>query len=281
VIGLSFFRWLRLAVIFSLGLLVLSSLNPTQVSAALVWNEDFETHSIEDLNDWILQGYELVNDSYYQVHHGFTIENGELTSEDIFVVWPDTGHGVFTQIRRAIHDSSVVYGTWSFDWRVSKSQHTFDSVEIMFTDLHHNYNLTGELTAFDMIGYSLILDTVTNNELLIEKFGGTTNFILARRPFDTMPSGLHHIDITRDLTGRFNVYFDSVLVLTVTDNEITTSVKFVFASFQGNSSIDNIAISNSIDIVPTDAYLPILLIGIGAGISLMVVVILIYLKRKS
>lgn len=281
MVGLSFFRWFKLAVLFSLGLLVLFSLNPVQVSAAFVWNEDFEILSIEDLDDWDLQGYELVSDSYYEVDHGFTIENGELITEDIYVLWPATGHGIFTQIRRAIHNSSVVYGTWSFDWRVSRSQHTFDSVEIMFTDLRHNYNLTGEFTGVDMIGYTLILDTVTNNEMCIEKFGGTRNFILARHPFATTPSGLHHIDITRDLTGEFHVYFDSVLVLTVTDNEITTSEKFIFASFQGNSSIDNIAISNSVDIVPTDAYLPILLIAIGAGISLMVVVILIYLKRKS
>lgn len=281
MVGLPIFRGFPLAVTFSLGILVLFSLSPSQVSAAPVWNEDFGTPSVENLDGWDLQGYELENDSYYEVDHGFTIENEELMAEDIFVQWQASGHGIFTQIRRALHNSSVVYGTWSFDWRVSRSQHTFDSVEIMFTDLRDNYNLTGEFTGFDMIGYTLILDTVTNNEICIEKFGGITNFILARHHFATTPSGLHHIDITRDLTGQFKVYFDSLLVLSVTDNEITTSEKFIFASFQGNSSIDNIAVSNSVDSVPTDANLPIQLIAIGAGISLMVAVILIYLKRKS
>ncbi|MFX1317554.1 MAG: hypothetical protein ACFE9D_00325 [Promethearchaeota archaeon] len=265
------FGWFRLIVAFSLVILILSFLGPTPISAALVWNEDFEISNIEELDDWVLQGYELIANHYYEIDHGFTIENGALTAENVNVPWAI----YLSQPRRALHNSNVVYGTWSFDWTVSKSQDTYDSVEIMFTDLEGDYNLTGPFTGYHMTGYTLILDTVQNNEMYIEKLNGNEGIKLARYNFTTRPSGLHHIDISRDLTGQFHVYFDSQLVLQVADNEITSSEKFNFVSFQGNSSIDNIVVSNSVDIIPPSMASTIIFVVVLGLVILCIIIVII------
>ncbi|MHA2425954.1 MAG: hypothetical protein ACXAEF_14280, partial [Candidatus Thorarchaeota archaeon] len=119
----------RYALTLSLGILFLSCLNPMYISAAQVWTEDFEVSTVNELDDWVLQGYELISGTFYQVDHGFTIVDGELLAEDVYVPWSI----YLSQVRRAIHNSSVAYGTWSFDWRASKSQDAYDSIEFMFT----------------------------------------------------------------------------------------------------------------------------------------------------
>jgi hypothetical protein len=271
------FDWPRFILTFSMVILVLSALNPLSVSAALVWEEDFEVLYTEDLEDWMLQGYELIDNVYCKVDHGFTITNGALTAEDVYLQsWPYTGHGALTQVRRAIHNSSVAYGTWSFDWLESSSRNSFDSVEFIFTDLQCNYNLTGISPHPSMSGYTLVFNTVNDNQMLLEKYSGFTRAILVRCSFTPTKGVFYHIDITRDLTGQFNVYLDSQLMLNKTDNTITSSETFNFVSFQGNSTIDNIAASNSVDINPFETVL----FGIGLGIVVVVLVLVLYLNRK-
>ncbi|MFX1343210.1 MAG: hypothetical protein ACFFAL_11030 [Promethearchaeota archaeon] len=269
------FRLLRIISVITVTILIVIPLNPMQVSAALVWNEDFTVTTVEELDDWVLQGYELIDSTFYQVDHGFTIVNGELTAEDVYVPWSI----YMSQVRRAIHNSTVAYGTWSFDWRVSGSQNGYDGVEFMFTDLRDEYNLTGEFTSYAMTGYTLILDTIENDEMYIEKFAVTHGVILVRHDFPSDLIGQHHIDVTRSLEGEFNVYFDSQLVLNVIDADVTSCEKFNFVSFQGNSSIDNIVISDSVDVARSE--LPIELIVIGIGIGVTVVAIVIFFKRKK
>ncbi len=269
------FRLLRIISVITVTILIVIPLNPMQVSAALVWNEDFTVTTVEELDDWVLQGYELIDSTFYQVDHGFTIVNGELTAEDVYVPWSI----YMSQVRRAIHNSTVAYGTWSFDWRVSGSQNGYDGVEFMFTDLRDEYNLTGEFTSYAMTGYTLILDTIENDEMYIEKFAVTHGVILVRHDFPSDLIGQHHIDITRSLEGEFNVYFDAQLVLNVIDADVTSCEKFNFVSFQGNSSIDNIVISDSVDVARFE--LPIELIVIGIGIGVTVVAIVIFFKRKK
>ena len=101
------FSRFRLLITSSLILLILSVLNPIPVSAAIVWNENFEIDTIEQLDDWVLQGYERIGTTRYEVYHGFTIVDGELTAEDVYVPWSI----YLSQLRRAIHNSSVAYGT--------------------------------------------------------------------------------------------------------------------------------------------------------------------------
>ncbi|MFX1263408.1 MAG: hypothetical protein ACFFAZ_15110 [Promethearchaeota archaeon] len=253
------------SVVLTLSILALP------ISSAIVWSEDFEVSSTEELDDWTLQGYQYVFSSFLQVDHGFTISDGALMAEDVYVDWSV----YLSQVRRAIHQSAVAYGNWSFDWRVSDSGAAYDSVEFMFTDLRDDYNLTGEFSGYAMTGYTIILDTVQNNEIYIERFDVTEGVKLIRHSFDTTLSGWHHIDITRDLSGVFNVYFDSELVLNVTDNTVTTCETFNFVSFQGNSSIDNLVVSD-INAIDTTT-----LLLVGAGFAIAVVVIVIYMKRRT
>ncbi|MFX1285625.1 MAG: hypothetical protein ACFFB5_18440 [Promethearchaeota archaeon] len=68
----------------------------------------------------------------------------------------------------------------------------------------------------------------------------------------TKITGSHHIDITRDLNGEFNVYIDSNHIITVTDNIITTSERIFFRSHLGDSAFDNIIVPDSVDKTPPE-----------------------------
>ncbi|MFX1575767.1 MAG: hypothetical protein ACFFCF_01200 [Promethearchaeota archaeon] len=270
----------RILVLSTVLFLVLSTLFPITVSAGQFWSEDFEVDNIDSLDDWILQGYELVDDVFCEVDHGFTIENGTLTAEDVYYYWPNVGyHGDLTHLRRAIHNSSTAYGTWSFDWHVSSSNVSFDSVNFVYTDLENNYNLSGVSQVPNMDGYALILDSFVNGEIYFELFQGLERYILARHPIITRANEVFHFEIIRDLPGQFQINLNSELVIEITDDRVTTSETFSFVSFQGNSSIDNIVVSDSIEGALSDQTLKI--VAISIGISIVVIVIVILLKRKT
>ncbi|MFQ5979883.1 MAG: hypothetical protein ACE5OZ_17265 [Candidatus Heimdallarchaeota archaeon] len=65
--------------------------------------------------------------------------------------------------------------------------------------------------------------------------------------FSSPITGSHHIAVTRDLQGNFEVFFDSTLIIEASDNSTTTSEKFIITSWVGDSAFDNIVVSNSID----------------------------------
>ncbi|MFX0078782.1 MAG: hypothetical protein ACFE8O_06025, partial [Candidatus Hermodarchaeota archaeon] len=79
------FRLLRIISVITVTIFIAIPLNPMQGSAALVWSEDFTVSTVEELDNWVLQGYEMIGSTFYQVDHGFTIVNGELTAEDVYV----------------------------------------------------------------------------------------------------------------------------------------------------------------------------------------------------
>ncbi len=60
-------------------------------------------------------------------------------------------------------------------------------------------------------------------------------------------SGSHQVHVTRGLQGEFNVFFDSSLIITVTDNTITSSDRIFFGSMLGDSTFDNISVSDTVE----------------------------------
>jgi len=60
----------------------------------------------------------------------------------------------------------------------------------------------------------------------------------------------HHIDITRELDGKFSFYLDTILIFEVVNNNINTSDSFIFTSNQNGAYIDNIVVSDTVDIKP-------------------------------
>jgi hypothetical protein len=235
---------LKRLLTFSLIFLVFLSL--IQVQASIVWEENFKG---EGLNDWDSYGWDMPLD-YHEtpIDPGFSVNDGVLRAPD---------YSSYGKKSNAIHDSTVAYGTWSFDWLVSSPAHI--GIEFMLTDLlNTNYNYTGLHTSqMNYTGYAVLLISFASNPGLglqapginLLKFKNHDNVsivgVLDTHKFAANIVGSHNIEINRDLNGQFSVYYDSELTLQATDNMTTTSEKFGFTTWRGDSGIDNITVSDT------------------------------------
>lgn len=237
---------LVLQTLFVVFFLVLHPLNTIATSSVVVVSDNFEATTVDGLNDWTLQGYNLVSSKLVPITNGFTLNNGSLMAPSD----PTYGDGY----SRAYHPSNASYGSWSVDWTPSPSQQTYDAFEFLLTDYASNpNNLSGR--TFPEIdhyaGYALTLisyKTDVGPGLWLVKFQNSSSplkpLILAHYSFDAPITGTHKIEINRDLTGNFTIFFDSVQRIQAVDTTFTHSEVFSFVSFQGNSSIDNIEIKS-------------------------------------
>jgi hypothetical protein len=64
---------------------------------------------------------------------------------------------------------------------------------------------------------------------------GPSTTVLDIYEFASNITGTHHIEIERDLQGKFKVSYDSQVVIQFTDNTASTSERFGFLSFKGDS----------------------------------------------
>ena len=103
--------------------------------------------------------------------------------------------------------------------------------------------------------------------------------------------GWQHVDITRDATGLIRVYINQTLRIETVDNRIPSSNYFHLLSGPGEG-LDNIIVSDSVDITPTPGpgpnpgdlftllgpYLPL----IGLGLALVVLLVIgVLLRRRA
>lgn len=167
----------------------------------------------------------------------------------------------------ALHDSNVAYGTWSFDWSVGpggiNQKKAYIIVVLMWTDHQNNYYFDGITEEGEdgflaaMSGYGLRMSSYllsSGYEIQIIQYLESENeppayrFLSGGHHF-FVDIGTLHIDVTRDRQGLFNVFLDSKRVFSTTDNSTISSEKFGVASWAGDSRIDNITVSNTVDII--------------------------------
>ncbi|MFX1283811.1 MAG: hypothetical protein ACFFB5_09150 [Promethearchaeota archaeon] len=255
----------KLAIMCMLiGLILASSINRS--SATLVWEEDFEN---PPYNDWFLHSY------YIYPYSAVNYNNLVITNGSLHQPTPD-GMQIF-----ATHDSSVAYGTWSFDVQIVpielyKEFEIYGAMtEIMFIGNFKGYS---EPKSFNLSGYdfSQVSDRMKSYALYIisgiSRWGLPLNSIslylwigryyqsdqqtqniwqsIGFSEFSSPINGSHHIDITRGSAGEFKVYFDSELLFQVTNNEITTSTFFDISTFVGNLTFDNLTFCDSVGSCP-------------------------------
>jgi hypothetical protein len=245
-----------------IGLLLIQSVD--RATAPIVWEEDFETPPFDE---WTLQGHVEadVNPSTrlaYPTTAVPEIIDGKLQMP---VVTKEPGN---LSVSSAIRNSTIAYGTWSFDWEINSSTGTEHEawVNVWFiTDMP--INLTGvnlEEPFFD--GYALMLQSASEGYSGVEPSciylwkptlsGGYTTLASYDIP-GTKITGSHNIKITRNpLDGKFNVWFDSSHIITATHNSITTSERFFFRSHLGDSAFDNLTVSDSVDKTVTETSEP-------------------------
>jgi len=234
-----------------LGVLLLCPLS--RVSASVVWEEDFE---VWPFDDWYLEKYEVIDNILYPSQEPPPyITNGMLQmpygSRD--EEWDAFG---------AIHNSTLAYGSWSFDLYVTPGlNHTpFCAFQPVTNRVLNSSGLAVDDPYYR--GYYLLLGEVTPDGTPRVEFrrilSGTDSRIYEYR-LATPFNGSHHFDITRDLNGRWRIYFDNQFLYSVVDNTITTSERVAITNVLGDPAFDNITVTDdhmTVDTPPSFVSIP-------------------------
>jgi hypothetical protein len=199
----------------------------TNARAAVVWSDNFDDGNMDGWYTHEVSGQPP----------NFTIVDGVVFSE----------HGE-DLLNVAIHESSVAYGTWSFDIYINR----ITGVEIIETaEFGTNYTQDG----YEVIFATEPRGGVGSASIQLHELYATsdTTWGYNRLDYHLMnPVGWHHVDVTRDNTGYFCVYLNGTPMLEAIDNTVTTSNGFAFA-FAG--AFDNVVVSDSVDLDLVAPYL--------------------------
>ena len=223
---------LVLIVGFGLSILSIPKIIPNTMEveqqyreADLVWSDNFDDGNMDG---WYTNELSGLTPNY-------TVSGGVVYS-----------HGVDV-LQVASRESSVVYGTWSFDVYINR----LAGIEIIETaEAGTNYTQDGYEVVFapdefNGIGpYSIQL-----HELYATS---ATTWGYHRLDYKIIdPDGWHHFDITRDTSGYFCVYLNGTVVMEAIDNTVTTSNAFAFC-FVG--AFDNVVVSDHLTIDEVAPY---------------------------
>ena len=231
------------------GLLYCSLIFPGQ--AKTIWSENFDSGTSEELSlfAWtVISGDFKTNDTAKP-----TIVNNALKM-------PNTREwGTWSAAQR---NTTVAYGTWSFDYTVKAgADHTAcDTIFFLMNDVPWDldgFPITGDPYA-GFVGYILAIKTSNQSniwedddrQIILGQYVPVTHKYYQRVKYQ-FPSdivGTHHIDITRNEKGEFKVYFDSKQIISYTNLQTGVSEICIFGSWTGDSIFDNITVSDSVDV---------------------------------
>jgi hypothetical protein len=236
-----------------LGILLLIIYPITSVNA-VGWTEDFSGA----LDEWDLQGYSF-DDTWVNsvadttIDSGFKIEDGALVGSYTFGLFTQQNGGNWSLASR---ESDVAFGSWNLDLYIEKhpSDQEFGfEIAFMYSDPQYNYNWTGlsqSETILSTTGYLLWVNNIDLSgeqiRMKLAKEGGNDRINLDEILFDVDFNKIHHINITRSLDYKFQVYFDGDLKLEAQESEesaITMSERFVFYNWQGKFTLDNLSVN--------------------------------------
>ena len=227
--------------------LLFSLTTTTQVTGLTYWEDDFS-----DDADWEFTSFTIP--TYSEISTGFEIIDGKLVA-------PYTGT-TYTEVHNAYHVNTVTTGNWSFEWNVPANSNTYDCFSFIHVDHSPESNLTG-LTDADLnrTGYGVGFDIEdTNAEIWLYKWFYpvvTDNVdVMDETYIAGSQTGSHQIDIARNGSGLIQVFYDKTLILEKTDTDYSRSEDFVWHSYLGNSSIDNLVVTDQLEMYeapdPTD-----------------------------
>jgi hypothetical protein len=162
--------------------------------------------------------------------------------------------------------SYVTTGTWSFDMLVGPDAR-FDMILYEQSE--------GKRLALYLSGINIVLRS-------FQSITPSLSVQLAAYNLPRSMTGWQHFDVTRDSDGRTCVYNNGTLVIDVIDTTVMTSEFIRWISKGG--AIDNIVVSNTIDIEPPPQipfYMQIWFLETVGAIALAVAVIIIFLGRRK
>lgn len=208
----------------------------TQVAySAEVWSDDFDDQELEEWTTEVLD---------WDLFDAFTGESAEFDLSEGTLKAPGDTPGNIWYL--ANHNSTVEYGEWSFDVNV------VDNPEMHF----YVFLMTDDWAEYPYKSYSYDLIFITQPDDL--EPGSLGGVVLFKRDgwsasWDTMDYwssneaifGWHHVKVTRNLDGVFDVYFDDGLIIHVEDDEPQSGMfnAFRFEACSG-PELDNIVVSD-------------------------------------
>lgn len=259
------------------GILLLIAFIPIPAYAAEVWSDDFD-------------------DGNYD---GWTVFEGAFSCATGYLIATESGVSDWAGI---FHNSTVVSGTWSFDYYLVGATHF---VVNLMTDRAETSG-----------GYNLLIQMKTVAvEIAIFYFGFD---IKASWSFPYGTESWTHIDVTIDESWNMQVFVNGTHRLSYTLFPTDKTMLYFGVSTENGigNAVDNIVVSDTIDIECTNATceldhfetttttedttttttsdtttsdttptagdaLPLELIVLGGGIAVVVIVLVIFLKRKG
>ena len=197
--------------------------------SAEVWSDNFDD---EDISDWYVIGADMTTDPGIEIEANYSLTGGVLRS-------------LGSDYNFFLHESSVAFGTWTFDVDVQEP----DNTDQFWIGFGANYTEDWLIHSYVGDGYSLrFLFTADSTEGNIGLFRSTVaGGSVGRATYTVDPiRGWKNIIMTRDPTGQFYVYVDGELAMGAKDMTVTTSEAFCYLG-QGNPALDNITVSNTVD----------------------------------
>jgi hypothetical protein len=148
------------------------------------------------------------------------------------------------------YPSDIAYGTWSFDVFLKPTKIVlFAPIIINGSRFEYAYDYWFEIKSWKGITEFYLgheFGTYPDNNFGLDSYAIITD----------LTEQWHHIDITRDLEGRFHIYFNGEHIMDAINNKITTSKYFTIYSDPFGFLIDNITVRNVVNFalpVPLDA----------------------------
>jgi hypothetical protein len=220
-----------------LALLFICLYSNVNVLAEVVWSDDFEDGDTEGWN--IAQG-------------NFSAEDGTLRSTvegKVQGANPD-----YQYLSLAYYPSTVSVGTWSFDYMYDGSRDV-PELAVNFMSLTQTTWVLNPRSIGECYGVYVGWFRPDKIELYVDlKYPGAGE-LLSITQSPTKPRTWYHVDVTRDDEGLICVYVDGVLKIDEVDSTHSESVFFgvmLEHSFRGDAVIDNIVVSDTVDVVPQE-----------------------------
>lgn len=201
--------------------------------AELVWSEDFDDGNI---SDWSIYGI-VGTRPYTSVPGNFTAEDGVLRA-----------NGTEETFSIATINSSVAYGTWTFDVDVVDTYN--HEIVIPFIMIKWTIESWGIDCYFIQFVTGMYESDPQPRLQAGKTYASDSPSGRAVVWFDSYPYddllGWKNINITREDNGQFYVYINGTLTMGFKDNQHTTCKEFIFSTGPG-PAIDNIVVSDSVD----------------------------------
>ena len=206
---------------------------PSPIPSEVVWSDNFDD---EDISDWQVFGVNYTEDADCYLpssYDNFSVEGGILRS--VGPEWNFAGH-----------NSSVAYGTWSYDIDLQVPD-GYDHFAVPFISEQFNEDWLSIGPRGEAYGLSIYpYDGENEGRIFLLRASHDVNALELDVYFSNNLIGWKNIIITREPSGQFYVYLDGTLIMEAVNQDHTTSERFYFFG-KANPGIDNVTVSNTID----------------------------------